>query len=313
MSIMSQQPLLFNFADLAPNPVPWDAWISQETCYTHQDYPQCQTITQEAYSPWLVYPDAFGKMDRKWSKCVSGIFGIMDPPTALQTVDEVVKPTTASGEVDPTKAATGRQHPVATTPKATASTRGQEPDKSLQPLLTATEDPESSLSTGSKTNIENGGDPKKTGSTSDIIDPPGSKRSLPIVLEPTSRDAVEATFAHDSTRVTMSGYVDDSGTSVFTYSSKTFKLDGPALTMDGTTYSTIGESDDFGRTSLPTVVSAETSNSPVATAASSAATSSVVPDISVRPPEPSSGVKGTAPLIRRILATWISILIASLS
>jgi len=30
-----------DFADLAPNPVPWDAWIHQETCYTAQDCPQC--------------------------------------------------------------------------------------------------------------------------------------------------------------------------------------------------------------------------------------------------------------------------------
>lgn len=83
----------FNFADLAPNPVPWDAWISQDLCYNHQDYSTCQTITQEAYRPWLVYPEEFFTMESAWRKCGSGAFGIMDPPTALPKADVVAVPT----------------------------------------------------------------------------------------------------------------------------------------------------------------------------------------------------------------------------
>ena len=82
----------FNFADLTPNQVPWDAWISQETCYTHQSYPECQTITQAAYRPWIVYPREFWAMEPLWSKCGSGIFGIMDPPTALPLATAVALP-----------------------------------------------------------------------------------------------------------------------------------------------------------------------------------------------------------------------------
>lgn len=59
----------FNFADLAPNHVPWDAWISQETCWAHRDYAICQTITQAPYRPWIVYPTEFREMEPLWSKC----------------------------------------------------------------------------------------------------------------------------------------------------------------------------------------------------------------------------------------------------
>ena len=103
----------FNFADLSPNPVPWDAWIRQELCYGHEAYPTCQTITQAAYRPWLVYPSAFWSMDPLWAGCSSGIFGIMDPPSALPTQHEMAMPTsqgmharpmtTARPATDPTR------------------------------------------------------------------------------------------------------------------------------------------------------------------------------------------------------------------
>lgn len=96
MDIMGDIQYPFNFADLAPNPVRWDAWISQETCYTQQDYPSCQTITQAAYRPGIVYPSAFWSLNTQWSNCVSGIFGIVDPPTALQTANQVATPTMPS-------------------------------------------------------------------------------------------------------------------------------------------------------------------------------------------------------------------------
>lgn len=65
MPLASLAPWPLNFADLAPNPVPWDAWISQETCVTHQDYASCQTITQAAYQPWIVYLREFWGMDER--------------------------------------------------------------------------------------------------------------------------------------------------------------------------------------------------------------------------------------------------------
>lgn len=309
MPMMSQQPLPLNFADLAPNPVPWDAWISQETCYTHQDYPECQTITQEAYRPWIVYPDAFGKMDGKWSKCVSGIFGIMDPPTALQTVDEVVKPTMPSVEIDPTRTATKGQDPATTKPKATASTGRKLSTNPLEPLTTMTRDPKALLSTLSENESESAGHAGETAFSSITTEPLLSKESLPVARKSTTKDTVVATFMHESTRITMSGYVDDSGTSLFTYSSETLRFDGQTLTKDGTTYSMIDKPEDFGRTSLPTVVSPHASSSPVATSESSGASSSIPPGISVRPAESSSGVKKCVSLVCRVLAVLV-ILIA---
>jgi len=98
LPIMSSHPYPFDFGDLAPNPVPWNAWISQETCYTQQSYPQCQTITQQAYRPWLVYPRAFWSMERAWSKCGSGAFGIMDPPTTLPEATAIALPTMSAGD-----------------------------------------------------------------------------------------------------------------------------------------------------------------------------------------------------------------------
>lgn len=97
MQVMGDKHWPFDFGDLAPNPVPWDPWISQETCYTQQDYPQCQTITQEAYRPWLVYPEAFWKMESRWSKCASDIVGIMDPPSALPQATAIALPTMTAG------------------------------------------------------------------------------------------------------------------------------------------------------------------------------------------------------------------------
>ncbi|KAK5163773.1 uncharacterized protein LTR77_010446 [Saxophila tyrrhenica] len=97
MPIADSAPWPFNFADLAPNPVPWDAWISQDLCFNHQSDPACQTVTQAAYRPWLVYPREFFGMEREWSKCVTGAFGIVDPPTALPKAEVEVVPTMSRG------------------------------------------------------------------------------------------------------------------------------------------------------------------------------------------------------------------------
>lgn len=94
MPILSSKAWPFNFADLAPNPVPWDAWISQETCVDLRHLPQCQTITQAAYRPQIVYPSFFFSMEPEWSKCVSGIYGIVDPPTALPVAHAIAEATT---------------------------------------------------------------------------------------------------------------------------------------------------------------------------------------------------------------------------
>lgn len=83
----------FNFGDLAPNPVPWDAWINQPTCVGHTQFPYCQTITQAAYRPGIVYPRQIWSMDPAWSNCGSEAFGIMDPPTALPLAQEEAVPT----------------------------------------------------------------------------------------------------------------------------------------------------------------------------------------------------------------------------
>lgn len=109
MPIQSLPPHSLNFGDLAPNPVPWDAWISQELCYNHQDYPQCQTITDAAYRPWIVYPTEFWEMgDPRWTGCVSDAFGIMDPPSALAQAGGVAMPTVPT-QVETTAAATTRK------------------------------------------------------------------------------------------------------------------------------------------------------------------------------------------------------------
>lgn len=83
----------FNFADLAPNPVPWDAWISQATCAGHESQPQCQTITQAAYRPGLVYPRQFFEMEPEWKSCTVGVFGIVDPPIELPIAHVAAGPT----------------------------------------------------------------------------------------------------------------------------------------------------------------------------------------------------------------------------
>ena len=125
MAIAGDVQYPFNFADLAPNPVPWPAWISQETCFTQQEYPQCQTITQAAYRPWIVYPSAFWSLNSQWSNCVSGIFGIMDPPTALPEARGIVTPTAPTSEVSgkPTSAAVSKQRPSPNGAIATSSQR----------------------------------------------------------------------------------------------------------------------------------------------------------------------------------------------
>jgi hypothetical protein len=123
----------FNFADLAPNPVPWDAWISQETCYTQQDYPTCQTITQAAYRPWIVYPRAFWSLEPRWSNCGSGVFGIMDPPTALPQAHEVASLTWATATGDPTSTAVPKQDPGMSRPIQTTANHGTTESKLSEP------------------------------------------------------------------------------------------------------------------------------------------------------------------------------------
>ena len=111
----------FNFADLAPNPVPWDAWISQETCAGLEFYPNCQTITQAAYRPWLVYPSAFWSLDPKWSSCISGAFGVMDPPSALPELGVMAIPTTPGAMSTPTRSAAPKMDPTKSLLKPTAA------------------------------------------------------------------------------------------------------------------------------------------------------------------------------------------------
>lgn len=102
----------FNFADLAPNQVPWEAWIGQDTCYNHEHSANCQTITQEAYRPWLVYPTQVWEIDPRYKGCTSGAFGIFDPPTALPVADGIAKPTMSREVSDaPMTASPGSNRP----------------------------------------------------------------------------------------------------------------------------------------------------------------------------------------------------------
>lgn len=169
MPIASLPPYPLNFADLAPNPVPWDAWISQETCATHQDYPSCQTITQAAYRPWIVYPREFWEMGgESWKKCGSDVFGIMDPPSALPKADEVPMPTMPTVASEDGATATTRTRetysasPAVSVPRPTAQptsagtpvdpSEGQT-DSSI-PFTSTSHDPLESDGTAAATNAE---------------------------------------------------------------------------------------------------------------------------------------------------------------
>ncbi|KAK3714149.1 hypothetical protein LTR37_007951 [Vermiconidia calcicola] len=131
----------FNFADLAPNPVPWDAWISQELCYNHQHSPSCQTITQAAYRPYIPYHKAFFDLDPKWSKCGSGAFGIMDPPTALPRAMEIATPTMPTADSRPTSSARPGKDPSEGHLSPTTATPGRKPTHPSQPNPPDPEDP----------------------------------------------------------------------------------------------------------------------------------------------------------------------------
>ena len=120
MPIAGDKQWPFNFGDLAPNPVPWDAWINQETCVDNPWSSQCQTITQAAYRPGIVYPRAFWSMEPEWSKCGSGPMGIVDPPTALPTAHGVALPTMPNVVSTQTTAASPKMDPTSNLVKPTA-------------------------------------------------------------------------------------------------------------------------------------------------------------------------------------------------
>lgn len=180
----------FNFADLAPNPVPWDAWINQETCAGHTQSPNCQIITQAAYRPALAYPRQLWALDPAWSNCEHFAFGIVDPPTALVVAGEVAGPTyggTAPVTSSPALPQPSVSHEL---PTVTSTQPSQDPGSdgsstvtSVTPVITI--DPIATsflpdITTISNTNDISAIDPTNIPSGSNFVPPTGSSSVIPV-------------------------------------------------------------------------------------------------------------------------------------
>ncbi|KAL9075823.1 MAG: hypothetical protein Q9157_003879 [Trypethelium eluteriae] len=76
----------FNYGDLRPNEVPFDAWAAQPSCDS-ENYPRlfqnCSVIDDAIYNPALVYPSQILDLDPQWAQCETKWEGLYDPPYLL--------------------------------------------------------------------------------------------------------------------------------------------------------------------------------------------------------------------------------------
>lgn len=103
----------FDYGHLPPNRVPLSAWLSQPICNYRSrwlqpgnlsgsawtsafasSYPECGTIWEADYVPQLAAPTEIPELQPEWSSCTA-IFGLYDPPKALQPVASMAGPTTS--------------------------------------------------------------------------------------------------------------------------------------------------------------------------------------------------------------------------
>lgn len=125
-----------NYGDLLPNHVPSSAWFNQPECYSEsiwsssminatgtawissfgQQFPECGTIWEANYQPLLAAPTQLLDLQPEWKSCTA-LFGLYDPPIALQPAASAAG-VTVPGGVAPTTAPV--PSPTANVPQQTA-------------------------------------------------------------------------------------------------------------------------------------------------------------------------------------------------
>ena len=206
---------------------------------------------------------------------MSGAFGIMDPPTALQTVDEIVKPTMPSVKVDPSGMATPKQDPGRSTAQATSSPAKISTAGSLQPILTMTRDHKTQSSTISEIQTRPEGQPEA------VFTLGGDAYTIHsdelIVGDGTIVDLSR------QTTVTIDGHTINIENGKLHIDSSVIAISQPGSASSTNAVDPIGTSNDMARTSLPVIVSAPSSSRMDSTTSTLSPPSSAEPSISIRP------------------------------
>lgn len=169
--------------------------------------PECNTIFEGAYRPFLAIPKQLLSLDPEWSNCIPGISGEYDPPTAL-TLGKTVAPAFVtwsktssatlaaqpiSTAIPPTAAATPSPQPTSATPKSTQSLSEPSSAGGLSaPEISSSAyhsgDPTLSMA-GDPTDPENSPDPAKTS-----IDTPSqhTEAATPVAYTPSGQEHTSA-------------------------------------------------------------------------------------------------------------------------
>ncbi|KAK6437220.1 hypothetical protein LTR95_006581 [Oleoguttula sp. CCFEE 5521] len=200
--------------------------------------PECATVFEDLYHAQLAVPKAVRALDPAWAQCDVPLYGVYDPPIALQAAGAVKGPagattTTAAGGPETTSMiATPPSTPVAPTPTATGTAQQENQLTHTAPASGIASNPENHDPSGS----DSGSDNSDAGSKNPSAPDGGQDDPSPVIYTlPSTTYTLSPPLTVESSVLVMGSQTLTLGGSTQVVDGHSIALGSAGLVVDGST------------------------------------------------------------------------------